>query len=89
MAIEFLHGQPPEDLELIRQQIESGFDDITEIDPEFAALWSGIAAFAGQASARPMMRIERIGAFALACGALIVLVLIVQKMQYTAVLTSE
>jgi hypothetical protein len=36
MAIEFLDGRPlePEELEKIRQQIESGFDDITEIDPE-------------------------------------------------------
>jgi hypothetical protein len=52
------------------QQIESGFDDITEIDPEICgivrkfAVLSGnsrycraqLAASAGQASARPMMR---------------------------------
>jgi hypothetical protein len=40
MAIEFLHGRPlePEDLEMIRQQIESGFDDITEIDPEIRGI---------------------------------------------------
>jgi hypothetical protein len=40
MAIEFLHGQPldPEELEMIRQQIESGFDDITEIDPEIRGI---------------------------------------------------
>jgi hypothetical protein len=39
MAIEFLHGQPlgPEELEMIRQ-IESGFDDITEIDPEIRGI---------------------------------------------------
>jgi hypothetical protein len=39
MTIEFLHGRPlePEELEMIRQQIESGFDDITEIDPEIRA----------------------------------------------------
>jgi hypothetical protein len=40
MAIEFLHGRPlkPEELEMIRQQIESGFDDITEIDPEIRGI---------------------------------------------------
>jgi hypothetical protein len=40
MAIEFLHGRPlePEELEMIRQQIESGFDDIAEIDPEIRAI---------------------------------------------------
>jgi hypothetical protein len=40
MAIEFLHGRPlePEELELIRRQIESGFDDITEIDPEIRGI---------------------------------------------------
>jgi len=34
--IEFLHGRPlePEELEMIRLQIESGFDDITALDPE-------------------------------------------------------
>jgi hypothetical protein len=36
MSMEFLHGRPlePEELELIRQQIEEGFDDITAIDDE-------------------------------------------------------
>ena len=36
MPIEFLHGRPlePEELEMIRQQIESGFDSIEAIDPE-------------------------------------------------------
>jgi hypothetical protein len=40
MTIEFLHGRPlePEELELIRRQIESGFDDITEIDPEIRGI---------------------------------------------------
>jgi hypothetical protein len=40
MAIEFLHGRPlePEELEMIRQQIESGFDDISEIDPEIRGI---------------------------------------------------
>jgi hypothetical protein len=47
-----------EELEVIRQQIESGFDDITEIDPEIRGIvernWPH---FAGQASARPMSRV--------------------------------
>jgi hypothetical protein len=36
MPIEFLHGRPlkPEELEMIRLQIESGFEDITAVDPE-------------------------------------------------------
>jgi len=36
MAIEFLHGRPlpPDELEMIRVQIESGFLDIKAIDPE-------------------------------------------------------
>jgi hypothetical protein len=40
MAIEILHGRPlePEELEMIRQQIESGFDDMTEIDPEIRSI---------------------------------------------------
>jgi hypothetical protein len=40
MTIEFLHGQPlePEELEMIWQQIESGLDDITEIDPEIRGI---------------------------------------------------
>jgi hypothetical protein len=40
MPIEFLHGRPldPEELEMIRVQIESGFDDITAIDPEIRAI---------------------------------------------------
>jgi hypothetical protein len=38
MTVEFLHGRPlePEELELIRRQIESGFDDITEITESFS-----------------------------------------------------
>jgi hypothetical protein len=40
MTIEFLHGRPlePEELEFIRRQIESGFDDIREIDPEIGGI---------------------------------------------------
>jgi hypothetical protein len=36
MRIEFLHGRPltPEELEMFRQQIEGGFDNITEVDAE-------------------------------------------------------
>jgi hypothetical protein len=37
-----------------------------------------LAAFAGQASARPMMRIERIGALTLICAALLAALLILQ-----------
>jgi hypothetical protein len=34
MPIEFLHGRPisPEELEMIRRQIEEGFDNIAEVD---------------------------------------------------------
>jgi hypothetical protein len=36
MPMEFLHGRPlsPEELEMLRQQIEEGFDNIAEVDPE-------------------------------------------------------
>jgi hypothetical protein len=36
MPIEFLHGRPlsPDDLEMIRAQIEGGFDSIGRVDPE-------------------------------------------------------
>jgi len=40
MPVEFLHGRPlsPEDLEMIRQQIEEGFDNIAEADPEIRGI---------------------------------------------------
>jgi hypothetical protein len=40
MPIEFLHGRPlgSEELEMIRQQIESGFDQIAAIDPEIRGI---------------------------------------------------
>lgn len=40
MPIEFLHGRPlePDELELIRLQLESGFDSIAEIDPELRGI---------------------------------------------------
>jgi hypothetical protein len=40
MPIEFLHGRPlkPEELDMIRQQIESGFDQIAVIDPEIRGI---------------------------------------------------
>ncbi len=41
MPIEYLHGRPlePEELEMIREQIESGFDGgITHVDPEVRAI---------------------------------------------------
>jgi hypothetical protein len=36
MPVEFLHGRPlsPEELEMLREQIEEGFDNIAEVDPE-------------------------------------------------------
>jgi hypothetical protein len=36
MPIELLHGLPlgPEELQIIRRQIEEGFDNIAEVDPE-------------------------------------------------------
>jgi hypothetical protein len=35
--MEFLHGRPlsPEELELLRQQIEEGFDNIAEVAPRY------------------------------------------------------
>jgi hypothetical protein len=40
MSMEFLHGRPlsPEELDMIRQQIEEGFDNIAEIDPEIRGI---------------------------------------------------
>ena len=40
MSVEFLHGRPlsPEELEMIRQQIEKGFNNITEVDPEIRGI---------------------------------------------------
>jgi hypothetical protein len=40
MTIEFLRGQPlsPEELEMIRQQIEEGFDNIAEVDDEIRGI---------------------------------------------------
>jgi hypothetical protein len=40
MPIEFLHGRPlsPEELEMIRRQIEEGFDNIAEVDPEIRGI---------------------------------------------------
>ena len=40
MPIEFLRGQPlsPEALEMIRQQIEEGFDNIAEVDDEIRGI---------------------------------------------------
>jgi hypothetical protein len=37
MPIEFLHGRPlsPEELEMLRQQIEEGFDNIAEVDERY------------------------------------------------------
>jgi hypothetical protein len=40
MPVEFLHGRPlsAEDLEMMRQQIEEGFDNITEVDAEIRGI---------------------------------------------------
>jgi hypothetical protein len=40
MATEFLHGRPlsPEELEMLRQQIEEGFDNIAEVDDEIRGI---------------------------------------------------
>jgi hypothetical protein len=40
MPIEFLHDRPPqpEELEMIRQQTEQGFDNIAEVDPEIRGI---------------------------------------------------
>jgi hypothetical protein len=69
MAIEFLHGRPlePEEPEMIRQQIESGFDDITEIDRKFAALSSATGRNCWP-NFRPTSAFERIGALAIVHG---------------------
>jgi hypothetical protein len=38
MSIEFLHGRPlsAEELEMLRRQIEEGFDNIAEVDERYA-----------------------------------------------------
>ena len=40
MPIEFLHVRPlsPEELEMIRQQVEEGFDNIAEVDDEIRGI---------------------------------------------------
>lgn len=40
MPVEFLHGRPlsAEELEMIRRQIEEGFDNITEVDAEMRGI---------------------------------------------------
>ena len=40
MPVEYLHGRPlsAEELEMIRQQIEEGFDNITEVDAEIRGI---------------------------------------------------
>jgi len=40
MSIEFLHGRPlsPEELEMLRQQIEEDFDNIAEVDDEIRGI---------------------------------------------------
>ena len=40
MPMEFLHGRPlsPEDLEMIRRQIEEGFEVIAAVDPEIRGI---------------------------------------------------
>jgi len=38
--MEFLHGRPlsPEEWEMLRQQIEEGYDNITEVDDELRGI---------------------------------------------------
>jgi len=40
MAVEFLHGRPlsPDELEMLRQQIKEGFDNIAEVDNEIRGI---------------------------------------------------
>jgi hypothetical protein len=40
MPIEFLHGRPlsADELEMLRQQIEEGFDNIAEVDDEIRGI---------------------------------------------------
>jgi hypothetical protein len=40
MPIEFLHGRPlsPEELEMLRRQIEEGFDNTADVDDEIRAI---------------------------------------------------
>jgi hypothetical protein len=44
MPTEFLHDRPlsPEDLEVIRRQIEEGFEVVGAIDPEIPRYTSGV-----------------------------------------------
>ena len=54
IPVEFLHGRPlsPEELEMLRQQIEEGFDNIAEVDPEIRGnRRSQLASLARKASA--------------------------------------
>jgi len=40
MPIEFLHGRPlsPEELEMLRRQIEEGFDNTSDVDDEIRTI---------------------------------------------------
>jgi hypothetical protein len=40
MSVEFLHGRPlsADELDIVRQQIEEGFDNIAEVDPEIRGI---------------------------------------------------
>jgi hypothetical protein len=40
MPVEFLHGRAlsPEELEMLRQQIEDGFENIAEVDDEIRGI---------------------------------------------------
>src|SRR5262249_13367623 len=40
MPVEFLYGRPlsPEELDMLRHQIEEGFDNIAEVDPEIRGI---------------------------------------------------
>jgi hypothetical protein len=58
MPVEFLHGRPlsPEELEMLRQQIEEGFDNIAEVDPEIRGIvarnWPHLLPSAGRGLSR-------------------------------------
>jgi hypothetical protein len=54
MPVEFLHGRPlsPEEVEMLRPQIEEGFDNIAEVDERYADRRSQLALSVVEASAR-------------------------------------
>jgi hypothetical protein len=64
MPIEFLHGRPlsPEELDMIRQQIEEGFDNIAEVDDEIRGIVARNWPYLVEELARPPVRLSKLNA---------------------------